>query len=75
MSVKLVNIFVCLLKDFYQTPGVPGVPEYLSEVVKAPECLSSLEIFLYDFYKTPGVPGVPEYFSEVVEALECLSSL
>ena len=52
--------------DFYKTPGVLRVPEYFSEVVKAPECLLSLEIFLYDFYKTPGVPGDPEHFSKVV---------
>ena len=61
--------------DFYKTPGVPGVPEYFSEVVKAPECLSSLEIFLYHFYKTTGVPGDPGHFSKVIDASECLSSL
>ena len=61
--------------DFYKTLGVPGVPEYFSEVVEAVECLSSLEIFLYDFYKTLGVPGDLGHFSEVVEALECLYSL
>ena len=55
--------------DFYKTLGVPGVPEYFSEVVEALECLSSLEIFLYDFYKTPGVPGGPGHFSEVVQGI------
>ena len=47
---------------FYKTPGVPGVPEYFSEVVKAPECILSLEIFLYDFYKTLGVSRDPDIF-------------
>ena len=61
--------------DFWKTPGVPGGPKYFSEVVKAPECLSSLEIFLYDFYKTPWVPGGFKHYCAVVEALECLSSL
>ena len=46
-----------------------------TEVVEAPECLSSWKIFLYDLYKTLGVPGVHEYFSEVVEPSECLSSM
>ena len=46
-----------------------------TEVVEAPECLSSWKIFLYDLYKTLGVPGVNENISEVVEASECLSSL
>ena len=51
---------------------MPEGPEHFSEVVKAPECLSSLEIFLYDFHKTPGVPEGPEHFSKVVESLESL---
>ena len=58
--------------DLYKTPGVPGGPKDFSEVVEAPQCLSSLEIYFYDFDKTPGVPGDLGHFSEVVEALECL---
>ena len=54
---------------------MPGVPEYFSKVVKALECLSSLEIFLDDFYKTSGVPGGLQHFSEFVENVGCLSSL
>ena len=54
---------------------MPGVLGHFSEVVEAPEYLSSLEIFLYDLHKTPGVPGVLGHFSEVVEAPEYLSSL
>ena len=54
---------------------MPGVPEYFSEDVKAPECLSSLKLFLYHFYKTPGVPGDPGHFSEVIKAQEWLKSL
>ena len=63
------------MSDFYKTPEVPGCPTHFSEVVEAPQCLSSLWIFLYDFYKTPGVPGGPKYFSEVIKAPQCLSSL
>ena len=54
---------------------MPGDLGHFSEVVKAPEYLSSLEIFFHDFYKTPGVPGDLGHFSEVVEALECQYSL
>ena len=61
--------------DFYKTPAVPGDHGHFFEVVEAPQCLSSLEIYLYDFDKTPGVPGDPGYFSEVLKAPECLSSL
>ena len=60
---------------FQKTLGVLGGPKHFSEVVEAPECLSSLKIFFYDFSKTPGVPGVPKHFSEVVEDSECLASL
>ena len=61
--------------DFYKPPRVPEGPKYFSEVIKAPQCLSSLLIFLYDFYKTPGVPGGPKHFYEVIEASEFLTSL
>ena len=71
MSVKFVNIFSWLL----QAPGDSGGSKHFSEVVEAPEFLSSLYIFLNDFYKTSGVPGGPKHFSEVVKAPECLSIL
>ena len=61
--------------DFFKTPGVPRDPNYFSEVVEGPECLSCFYIFLYDICKTPGVPGAPKHISEVVEVPECLSSL
>ena len=57
------------------TSGVVLGPKHFSEGVEAPECLSSLWIFLYDFYKTPGVLGGPKHFSEVVESSGCLTSL
>ena len=68
MSIKVVNIFVSFLKVSW----VNGGPPHFSENVEAPECLSSLKIFLYNFYKTPGLPGGPKHFSELVEAPGCL---
>ena len=59
--------------DFYKTLGVPGVPEYFSEVVEALECLSSLEILSYHFYKTLGVPGDLGLFFNVIQGLPLLS--
>ena len=58
MSVKFVNIFSWLL----QAPGDSGGSKHFSEVVEAPEFLSSLWTILYDLYKTPGVPGGPKHF-------------
>ena len=48
---------------------MPRDPRHISEVVDAPECLSSMKIFLYDFYKPAGVPGGLKHFSEVPEYL------
>ena len=57
MSFKHVYVFVGLLKDYWS-----DCPKHFSEIVEAPECLSSMYIFLLDLKKTPGVPGAPKYF-------------